>query len=134
MIQELTVTRRRMVEVSERGIVHYHQDELDWLTEQFVLHKQRALEHGSEPNYRKMDWGSIAKAYNERFEGKMLPNCEDPRPNRSKASLQTQRYRIEAVCELTGIAMKEPVRRVRKKPTKPATSGNIAKVRSRGIG
>ena len=123
-----------MVEVSERGRVDYHQDELDWLTEQFVLHKQRALEHGLEPNYRKMNWNSIAKAYNERFEGRMLPNCEDPRPNRSKASLSTQRYRIEAVCELTSIPMKEPVRRVRKKPAKPATSGESAKVRSRTIG
>ena len=123
-----------MVEVSERGRVDYHQDELDWLTEQFVLHKQRALEHGLEPNYRKMNWNSIAKAYNERFEGRMLPNCEDPRPNRSKASLSTQRYRIEAVCELTGFQMKEPVRRVRKKPAKPATCGKIAKVRSKGIG
>ena len=134
MIQELTVTCRRMVEISKRGIVPYHKDELDWLTEQFVLHKQSALEHGLEPNYHKMNWDSIAKAYNERFEGKMLPNCEDPRPNRTKASLQTQRYRIEAVCRLTGIPKKEPVRRVRKKQAKPATSGKSTKVKSRTIG
>ncbi|KAK0517208.1 hypothetical protein JMJ35_000363 [Cladonia borealis] len=55
MIHKLTVTRRRMIGISKNGPVPYHKDELDWVTEQFVLYKQRALEHGLEPNYHTMN-------------------------------------------------------------------------------
>lgn len=121
MIQELTITRRRMLGSSRPAPVSYHKDENDWVTEQFVLHQQRALEYGLEPNYNRMDWDSITKSFNERFEGQMLPDCENPRPPRTKNSIQTQRYRIVAVSELTGVPLKNRNRR-RKKPAEPATS------------
>ena len=53
-----------------------------------------------------MNWVAIAEAFNERFEGRMLPDCDEPRPHRSKSSITTQRYRIETISKLTGLPLK----------------------------
>ena len=131
MIQELTVTRRRMLGSSKGGPVPFHKDELEWLTELYVLHQQTALHQGLEPNYHTIKWNSITKAFNERFEGQMLSDCEDPRPHRTKSSIQTQRYRIVAISKLTGIPLKKDKTTRRKKPAEAATSGESLKVKSR---
>ena len=94
MIQELTVTRRRMIGISKNGPVPYCKDELDLVTEQFVLHKQRALENELEADDRTMNWDSIAKSYNERFEGKMLPDCEDMHYMAALSSLSSSQIHL----------------------------------------
>ena len=129
-IQKLIVTRRRTFGSSKPGPVSFHKEELDWLTERFVLHQKAALERGTEPNYHTMNWNSIAKSFNDRFEGKMLPDCDEPRPHRTKISIQTQKYRIEAVCKLTGVRLKGEAAKLRRL----AEAGNrdeVPKVKTR---
>ena len=130
MIQELTVIRRRTLGSSKPGPVPFHKEELDWVTERFVLHKKAALKHGVEPAYHTMNWDNIAKSFNERFEGEMLPDCETPRPHRTKSSIQTQRYRIEAISELTGVPMKGATSKI-KKLARATTSGASPKAKTR---
>lgn len=36
----------------------------------------------------------------------MLPGCDIPRPLRTKGSITTQRYRIPAISEMTGVPLK----------------------------
>ena len=100
------------------------------MTERFVLHQKTAIKDGVEPGYHTMNWDIIAKSFNERFEGRMLPGCDEPRPHRTKSSIQTQRYRIEAVSKLTGVPLKGATAKV-KKLAGAATSGESPKVKPR---
>ena len=58
------------------------------------------------PNYHSMNWKDITAQFNRQFEGQILPGCPDKRPNRSKASITTQKYRIQAIADITGVPMK----------------------------
>ena len=129
-IQKLTTTRRRTFGSSKPGPVPFHKEEVDWLTELFVLHQKTALEQGMEPDYHTMNWNIIAKSFNDHFEGKMLPNCDGPRPHRTKTSIQTQKYRIEAICKLTGVTLKGEAAKL-KKLAEAGSRGEVPKVKTR---
>ncbi len=88
------------------GPVNFHKEELDWLTDRYLVHQKKALKHGVEPDYHTMNWVAIVEAFNERFEGRKLPDCDEPRPHRTKTSIMTQRYRIETISKLTGVPLK----------------------------
>ena len=115
IIQKLTVTRRRRLGKSRPGRVPFHKEEVDWVTGQYVLHQNTALKDGVEPNYHNMNWNAIAQEFNERFEGQMLPDCDEPRPHRTKSSIQTQRYRIEAVSKLTSVPKKGGTAKIKRR-------------------
>ena len=102
----------------------FHEEENQWLIERFVRHQKTAHRHGVEPDYRTLNWVAITKAFNDRFAGRMLPGCGIPRPVRTKSSLTTQRYRIEAISKMTGAPMKRERTKMKERVTVEGADGD----------
>lgn len=123
-IPKLTVPRRRMWG-SKRGVgCSFHEEENQWLIERFVRHQETAHRHGAEPDYRTLNWVAITKAFNDHFVGRMLPGCGIPRPLRTKCSITTQRYRIEAISKMTGTPLKREKAKVKEQELAEGTDGD----------
>ena len=103
---KLTIPRRRMFGSTRNGGSSFHEEENQWLTERYLRHQETALRHGAEPDYHTMNWVVVTKAFNQHFEGRILPGCDEPRRYRTKGSITTQRYRIEAISKMTGTPLK----------------------------
>ena len=106
IIPKLTIPRRRMLGSTRSAGCSFHEEENEWLIERYRHHQEKALRHGAEPNYHTLNWVEITKAFNEHFEGRTLPGCDEPRRYRTKGSITTQRYRIEAISKMTGVPLK----------------------------
>ena len=67
-----------------------------------------------------MPWGQIAKDFNAKFEGKVLPGNSHRQPRRSEHSLRTERNRIKAITDLSGFAPRDQ----KKSPRTPREVGS----------
>ena len=103
MVPKLTIPRSRMLGSTRNMGCKFHEEENQWLIERYLQHQETALKHGEEPDYHTMNWVTITKAFNHHFEGRILPGCDEPRSYRTKGSITTQRYRIEAISQMTGV-------------------------------
>ena len=110
MILKLTIPRSRMFGSTRNMGCKFHEEENKWLIERYLQHQETALRHGAEPDYHTMNWVTITKAFNHHFEGRILPGCDEPRRNRTKGSITTQRYRIEAISKMTGTQLRRKLK------------------------
>lgn len=98
---------RRHLGAVRPPVIPYLPEELDFITQTFNDHlKAHRTQHPNEDvKWTRMDWNIITKDFNSTFEG-TIPSGGAPRPLRSRKSLMTQRYRIQAVCAMTGKPLK----------------------------
>ena len=53
-----------------------------------------------------MDWNQITADFNSTFAGRLVPGSSVIRPTRTRESLRSDRSRIPAICQMTGLTLR----------------------------
>lgn len=81
-------------------------EEIQWLVDCHRQYKRDSISRIGVVNWQKIKWDVVTRAFNATFAGRALSGSHTPRPARTKPSLITERYRIEAVCVLVGLTLR----------------------------
>ena len=81
--------------------------EKQWLIDVHKEFKRQRAAAGQILDWSKMGWNKITKDFNAKFEGQILPGNKNRQPQRTTNSLRTERNRIKAITDMTGITPRD---------------------------
>ncbi|MCJ1231789.1 hypothetical protein MMC12_008468 [Toensbergia leucococca] len=95
---------RRTLQSNVRGErFSFLEEERRFLLDAHIEYQEKSLAAGAKNvDWKKFDWTRLTKEFNQKFKGQILPTSSKPRPARTKASLLTERSRLEEITDMTG--------------------------------
>ncbi|MCJ1454556.1 hypothetical protein MMC28_004909 [Mycoblastus sanguinarius] len=100
---------RRQFGLARPPRIAYQPSERQWLTNRHRQYEQQRIAAGDNPgqvDWTQMDWNQITADFNSTFAGRLVPGSSVIRPTRTRESLRSDRSRIPAICQMTGLTLR----------------------------
>ena len=104
------IARRNLDTIRARAVRYLPEED------QFLVQVHReALQTGQ----RRLNWASVTERFNARFQGRILEGSDQPRPARTRGSLQSESARVEEITEMTGKIPRSKTGKSQARPKSP---------------